>query len=533
MELNKETTDAAAIAGNENRSEESVGVVEAGSQGSDVCGQEDGALDCGEHELQPAVGEEDRDLLPETRSGQESEGLATGGEGVSESGESGVGSVGRGSSEDLGTEELQEDDGGGSEIQFEPELAEILGAREALETVGFASGKTGSVDRESMTVSGVSLACGRREAKGHYMWLDSEFIDQLSSALGKDQRLKCRLGHPSMFKQDVRAIGYFSNLRRDGENCRGDLTMLAAAKNVPGLGNVADWVMDMAEEAGDMFALSISFTRDWEAEDKLIVDNLVKDKETGMSRFKSPDKLNVRNLPHVRLGQLLACDVVDEGAANDGLFSRPELFAYISGASDEIPAFVPPTRKAEIDAARGAYAQFSAGVVGDEGEVVKESLTADEDEDIGSPEEFSEVAIAAARIPRTSFLEEDFDGESVRDHLSASYKGFGVRPPWDRNSESWALYESLCANADKRGIVLSDDYLALALEACGFECESTALYESLITDDVGESETEVVEHSPAKPESDDPLSGLTEEELTALVGKVVSLKLREKTGRLD
>lgn len=55
-----------------------------------------------------------------------------------------------------------------------------------------------------------------------------------------------------------------------------------------------------------------------------------------LSGFKSPDPLNVKNLPHARIGELRAGDVVDDPAANPtGLFHRPnEMLSQATGLLD-------------------------------------------------------------------------------------------------------------------------------------------------------------------------------------------------------
>lgn len=549
-------------------SEASDCVVERGQEGRDSGGPEDGALDCGEHELLSVVGKEDRDLLPEARSGQECAGLESGGEGLPVEGEGSVGSLGRRPGEDLGEEVVSEDDGREARIQFDAGFQSILDSRTPVAHAEFAARASGKVDRDGMLVDGVSLA-ERGEAKGHYMWLDETFIAQLAEQMAPGDRLKCRLGHPGMFREDRRAVGYFSDLYKDGDKVRGKLNVFKAARNIPGLGDVAGWIFDMAEEANDMFGLSIVFTRDLLAEDAFIAENLVKDKKEGYSYFKSPDKKNTRNYPHVRLGKLEACDIVDSPAANaNGLFgdsTANEVFAYITGLKEEIPTFVPPVRIDEIKAARSAYAAFAAGletemdteltrtIVNNDGEEISvndrtisgalhtEIITTEDGDTLTitytSPVgdefvDFESASLAAARLPRSVLVEESFDANRERELIAAAYRSNGVKPPWLRNPESWGLYEIVLKHADKRGAILSDDFLAISLEVCGFSEESQLLVDSMLEelDDAGDKPSDSVQSTGVACSEEVELS---EEQVRSIIRNVVAEKARQYTGRLD
>jgi hypothetical protein len=92
--------------------------------------------------------------------------------------------------------------------------------------------------------------------------------------------------------------------------------------------------MDLAESDPAAFGVSISFEFDYPA---IVAFSLAHgavwaEDENGkyldFTDFHSPDPDNTQNLPHVRLAELRACDVVDEPAANPaGLFHREQQFA--------------------------------------------------------------------------------------------------------------------------------------------------------------------------------------------------------------
>ncbi len=176
--------------------------------------------------------------------------------------------------------------------------------------------QSGPVDRESGIILGVSVITGNREALGHGSFIDETMVDQVVEAgndVGK-QGLKARFDHPSAcFKSIGTAIGRFKNFRREGEKAVADLHLLDSAASSPE-GDLRTHVLDLAEEDPDIFATSIVFQMD-EAE------------EFSAEDFPEKDEEDAFFLPHARLKKLMACDIVDEGAANDGLFGRPDYLA--------------------------------------------------------------------------------------------------------------------------------------------------------------------------------------------------------------
>lgn len=174
------------------------------------------------------------------------------------------------------------------------------------------------------------------EALGHGAWIDDTFIEQVSKQLeaGSDKGIKARFTHPNQCGDSLsKGLGrvFFTHVK-DGK-VYGDLHFWKAAHKSPD-GNLAGYILDMARDDGEAIGASISFMRDAEAEEAYSAENPM-----------SPDRRNVNNYPHVRLGQLRFVDIVDEPAANpDGLFHRDdtaaqaaELLEYGLGLSDVKP----------------------------------------------------------------------------------------------------------------------------------------------------------------------------------------------------
>lgn len=204
-------------------------------------------------------------------------------------------------------------------------------------------------------IRGVSL-CTHGEALGHGLWLDREFIASVvDSGATADKGLKARFTHPGLSGDGLGTfLGRFLEVRLsdDGEKAVGDLHFSTAAHKTPD-GDLASYIMDLAETDPDMFATSIVYQPDWEAEDAHFVEHGGKiiDDELGFvhyddSDYASPDPANTGNLMHARLAGLRACDCVDDPAANpEGLFHREQQFAqeadavmaYAVGLSDRAP----------------------------------------------------------------------------------------------------------------------------------------------------------------------------------------------------
>jgi hypothetical protein len=205
-----------------------------------------------------------------------------------------------------------------------------------------------SVDREggmfgAGLISGVSVIT-RGEALGHEMWIDSDFLADTTSAINGSNSasggVKARFTHPGLSSDGMgRYLGRLTNAQTVGDQVFADLHFAEAATKTPD-GNLADYVMTLAEEDPEAFGLSIVFEHDVEASESHYSEH------THNNRFVSPDEDNKNNFAHARLSKLRAGDVVDEPAANpSGLFHREQeiaseadsLMEYALGLSGEKP----------------------------------------------------------------------------------------------------------------------------------------------------------------------------------------------------
>jgi hypothetical protein len=212
---------------------------------------------------------------------------------------------------------------------------------------GLATGarvdRTGG-DRGAGVIRGVAVVT-RGEALGHGYWLDSQFLDQVSLAMAQNRAgLKSRFTHPGLSADGLgKYLGRMKGVYRDGNVIRTDLHISPIAHKSPD-GDLAEYVMGLAEDDPAAFGTSIVFVPDADTEDLFAADH--KNEE---GHFVSPDPENHDNLPHARLLELLADDVVDDPAANPGgLFHRGQeiaqeadaLLSYGLGLGSERPRLI-------------------------------------------------------------------------------------------------------------------------------------------------------------------------------------------------
>lgn len=205
-------------------------------------------------------------------------------------------------------------------------------------TANLAAGRApaGPDPKTRKVLPGVAIVT-RGEALGHGSWLDGAFLRQVADAINAAPAgIKSRFAHPLLTDGIGTFLGRVKNARVDGDVVRGDLNLFATAHDTPD-GDLAGYVMRLAEEDPTAFGLSISFLRDIDAEGEFLAAN------SRRGRFASPDQRNVESYPHVRLKTLLAADVVDQPAANPaGL--------YAAKGSTALPAAktMPPVSDPEL-----------------------------------------------------------------------------------------------------------------------------------------------------------------------------------------
>jgi len=190
-------------------------------------------------------------------------------------------------------------------------------------------------------IRGVSVIT-RGEALGHELWVDADFLADTTAAINSTSTgLKARFTHPGLSNDGMGTkLGTIHDAKTVGDQVIADLHFQAAAHKTPD-GDLADYVMTLAEETPDQFGLSIVFEHDLELEQAHTNEH------TSGDLFISPDEHNKNNYAHAMLANLRAGDVVDEPAANpDGLFKRGQEFAqqgdellqYVLGVSDAKPS---------------------------------------------------------------------------------------------------------------------------------------------------------------------------------------------------
>jgi len=132
--------------------------------------------------------------------------------------------------------------------------------------------------------------------------------------------IKSRFGHPNMSSTALGTfLGRTKNFRRDGDVVRADLHIDRTAHETPD-GDLAGYVMNLAES--DPGAFGSSMVIHWEEE------------------FREKKQVEGEELPPlIRVKKLMSVDVVDDPAANDGLFGS-QFFSDGVKPSAEITAFL-------------------------------------------------------------------------------------------------------------------------------------------------------------------------------------------------
>lgn len=191
---------------------------------------------------------------------------------------------------------------------------------------GLAAGDGNPIDRtggeyQAGIIRGFAVIT-RGEALGHGVWIDSDFLTAVTKSMNEGGGSRVRFTHPGMSSDGLgKKLGKAKNATLDGDVVRADLHFSKASHATPD-GDLATYTMDLAEEDPELFGASIVYEYDYHAEREHYHAHV--NKETG--EFESPDPLNTKNLPHARLAELRAVDVVDEPAANpSGMFHVTEI----------------------------------------------------------------------------------------------------------------------------------------------------------------------------------------------------------------
>jgi hypothetical protein len=197
------------------------------------------------------------------------------------------------------------------------------------------------VDREARIIRGVSvLQTG--EALGHNMLVDEVMLNQCAQAINANSGgMKSRFTHPGACSDAMgKMLGKVRDAKVMGDKVIADLHLADHASKTPE-GDLAEYVMSLAEESPTDFGLSIAF-------DGAAVWRDLAGKEfptANENGDRAPRPVDATtDKPLARISKLRAADVVDEPAANrDGLFAAfagttqadaAQMFAALDQARD-------------------------------------------------------------------------------------------------------------------------------------------------------------------------------------------------------
>jgi hypothetical protein len=182
---------------------------------------------------------------------------------------------------------------------------------------GIKDGKSG-VDRDYEdeghlgAIYGIAVMTNGNVKDDRGWEIDDQTLEQIVSA-GKEHAnmgLKSRFGHPNMSMTALGTfVGRMKNFRKDGDIARADLYLSRTAYETPD-GDLASYVMELAEKDPDAFGTSVVLG-DFELEYRLEKNGTAKKDKDG------------KELPPIlRVKSLMAVDVVDDPAANNGMFGK-------------------------------------------------------------------------------------------------------------------------------------------------------------------------------------------------------------------
>ena len=193
------------------------------------------------------------------------------------------------------------------------------------------------VNESDGIISNVSV-CSVGEASGHYVWLDEAFIGDVAK-LGNEMSIgvKCRFGHPNMSNEALGTyLGRFKNFRvsDDKQKVLADLEIDPTAYNTPN-GDLGGYVLSLAKTSPEMFGSSIVFSVASEYYKRADNGEKVSRQEYWRDEVTKEElELDGNELKtYISIKNLFGTDIVDEPAANNGLFSakfNAQSFAVIA-----------------------------------------------------------------------------------------------------------------------------------------------------------------------------------------------------------
>lgn len=169
--------------------------------------------------------------------------------------------------------------------------------------------KEKGIDRDKGIIYGYAVMT-KGAVKDSRGWeIDDITLDQLVKFGNKSKiGIKSRFGHPNMSSTALGSfLGRAKKFRKEEGIVRADLYLDKTAYDTPN-GDLATYVLDLAESDPDAFGSSIVF--DYELEYRIEKD--------GTPKIDPDTKEELP--PLLRIKKLFASDIVDDPAANDGMF---------------------------------------------------------------------------------------------------------------------------------------------------------------------------------------------------------------------
>lgn len=183
-----------------------------------------------------------------------------------------------------------------------------------------ARGGSVRVNRKEEVIEGVAVVTKgvTHDERGEF---DDIALDSVVDFGNKTKAgVKSRFGHPNMSSTALGTfLGRMTNFRRDGDIVRADLHIDPTAHETPD-GDLAGYVINLAESDSEAFGSSMVIYWDEEFRDEKAEDG----KELP---------------PFVRVKKLMSVDIVDDPAANNGLFGVP-FFSESVRPSAEMTTFL-------------------------------------------------------------------------------------------------------------------------------------------------------------------------------------------------
>ena len=171
---------------------------------------------------------------------------------------------------------------------------------------GLKDGKNG-VDRENEIIKGFAVVSKgiTHDRRGEFD--DAELNRLVQMGNESEIGLKSRFGHPNMSGTALGTfLGRIKSFRKDGDVVRGDLYIDETAHDTPD-GDLANYVMKLAESDPDAFGSSMVIN--WEPELRYVKDDEPEKDEEGNDLP-----------PFIRVSKFREVDIVDDPAANNGMF---------------------------------------------------------------------------------------------------------------------------------------------------------------------------------------------------------------------